>query len=186
MARGKNNATRFSRNYRRPPKWRTAWPRRSRRTWRLADPRFYLSAAILIASFGLVVLPVAADALIAVARPAGSGDGTCRIYQVIDGDTVRMWCEGRGNVPARLTGFDTPELFSPACPSEMAAAVQAKWALRLAIWQAGKVTLHREGTDRYGRALVAAILDGEPLARKMIADGHARPYSGGARQGWCA
>jgi endonuclease YncB( thermonuclease family) len=97
-----------------------------------------------------------------------------------------MFCPGRGTTSARLAGFDAPELFSPACPSELAAAVQAKWALRLAIWQADRITLVREGTDRYDRALVTAFLDGAPLARRMIESGHARPYAGGRRQGWCA
>ncbi|OYX41466.1 MAG: hypothetical protein B7Z02_15560 [Rhodobacterales bacterium 32-67-9] len=97
-----------------------------------------------------------------------------------------MWCPGRGNSTARLTGFDTPELFSPACASELAAAVRAKWALRLMLLGAGEVRLVREGTDRYGRALVAAFVDGAPLARGMIAAGHARAYAGGPREGWCA
>ncbi len=187
MAGRRNNVVRWSRDYRRPPRWNMGLPpRRPRRSWRLADPGTYLSAVIVLAALGLVVLPVAADAVIAIARPAASADATCRIYHVIDGDTVRMFCPGRGNASARLTGFDTPELFSPSCPSELAAAVKAKWALRLAIWRADRITLVREGTDRYGRALVTAFLDGTPLARVMIESGLARPYAGGERQGWCA
>ena len=73
--------------------------------------------------------------------------------------------------------------FSPACAGELAAAVQAKWALRLEIWKAGTITMVREGTDRYGRALIDAFLDGEPLARRMIAAGHGRSYDGGRRKG---
>lgn len=161
-------------------------PRRPRRAGRMADPRFYLRAVIVAASLGLIVLPAASDAVIAVARPTGDGTGLCRIYQVIDGDTVRLWCPGRGSTSARLSGFDAPELFSPACPAEVIAAAKAKWALRLALWTAGEVTLVRQGSDRYERALVAVHLDGEPLARRMIDGGHARPYAGGRREGWCA
>ncbi len=135
---------------------------------------------------GLIVIPALADGFLALARPTAAAGGSCRIYQVVDGDTVRMWCPGRGNSTARLTGFDTPELFSPACASELAAAVRAKWALRLMLLGAGEVRLVREGTDRYGRALVAAFVDGAPLARGMIAAGHARAYAGGPREGWCA
>lgn len=188
MARRKSNVIPWSRGNAKPNAFRGARTRRGapRRRWRLADPRFYLNAVIVAASLGLVVLPGAADAVLAVTRPALDGGGSCRIYRVVDGDTVRMWCQGRGEVSARLTGFDTPELFSPGCASELAAAVKAKWALRLAIWQADEVMLVRQGTDRYGRALVAAFVDGQPLASKMIVDGHARPYSGGARGGWCA
>ncbi|MEZ5912877.1 MAG: thermonuclease family protein [Paracoccaceae bacterium] len=183
MARRKNTVVRYSRDYRRPPKWNMGLPPRRNR---LADPRTYLSAAVVLASVGLVVLPAVADGYIALARPTSETGGSCRIYQVVDGDTVRMWCPGRGSVKARLVGFDTPELYSPQCPSEFAAAVRATWALRLALLRAGAVRLVREGTDRYGRALVAAFVDGAPLARAMIADGHARAYAGGQRQGWCA
>lgn len=193
MARKPGRFLPYSRGYAKPGAFRRVGPvpgglplRSTRRTWRLADPGTYLSAVIVLAALGLVILPVAADAVIAVTRPAVAADVTCRIYRVIDGDTVRMFCPGRGSTSARLKGFDAPELFSPACASELAAAVTAKWALRLKLWQADKVTLVREGTDRYGRTLVAAFLDGSPLAGAMIAAGHARPYAGGRRQEWCA
>jgi len=189
MARSRNNIVRYSRDYRRPPKWGMGLPPRRQRPLaaRLADPRFYLGAVLVSAAMGLVVLPVLSDAFIAAARPASGGaTGACRIYQVIDGDTVRMWCPGRGNTKARLTGFDTPELFSPACASELVAATRAQWALRRALWAADRVGIVREGTDRYGRVLIAVFVDGSPLARRMIASGHARPYDGGKREGWCA
>ncbi|MDI3335036.1 thermonuclease family protein [Defluviimonas aestuarii] len=183
MARRRNNVVRYSRDYRRPPKWNMGLPPRRNR---LADPRFYLRAVIGLATVGLVVLPGIADATLSILRPLAGGEESCRIYQVVDGDTVRMWCPGRGNVSARLKGFDTPELFSPQCASELAAAVKAKWALRLVLWQADEVRIVREGTDRYDRALVTVFIDGAPLARRMIADGHARAYGGGIRQTWCA
>lgn len=193
MARRKNNVIPYSRGHAKPNAFRKLGagrgprpPRRSRSGWQLADPRFYLSAVVVVASVLLIVLPGIADVTLAAVRPASVAGGSCRIYQVVDGDTVRMWCPARGNTSARLTGFDTPELFSPSCPSELIAAMRAKWALRLVLLRAGDVRLVREGTDRYGRALVAAFVDGEPLARRMIADGHARAYSGGLRKGWCA
>ncbi|MDW4548195.1 hypothetical protein R5H32_02385 [Defluviimonas sp. D31] len=187
MAKRRNNVIRFSRDYRRPPRWSMGLPpHRKSRSWRLADPRFYLNAVIVVASVGLIVLPGVADAILAVARPVDSTGGACRIYRVVDGDTVRMWCADGGETPARLTGYDTPELFSPSCPSELAAAIRAKWALRQAIWRAKTVELVREGKDRCGRALVALFVDGEPVRRRMIEGGHARPYGGGRRAGWCA
>jgi micrococcal nuclease len=177
MARLRNKVTPFSRDCRRPPR---------KRRWRLADPRLYLNAVIVAASLGLIVLPAVWDGAIAAVRPASDGPRTCRIYQVIDGDTARMWCDGEGSLKARFDGFDAPELFSPACAAEFLAATKAKWALRLAIWKASKVDLTRHGTDRYNRTLVTARLDGEPLARRMIDSGFARAYSGGKREGWCA
>ncbi|MGB3317183.1 MAG: thermonuclease family protein [Albidovulum sp.] len=183
MARHKNNIVRFSRGYRRPPKWNMGLARRRNR---IADPRFYLRAVIGFATFGLVALPGIADGALSILRPLKAESESCRIYQVVDGDTVRMWCPDSGNVSARLTGFDTPELFSPQCSTELAAALKAKWALRRVLWQADEVRIVRDGNDRYGRALVAAYIDDAPLARRMIADGHARAYGGGARQTWCA
>jgi len=187
MARRRTTVIPYSRDYRRPPRWSMGLPPRRPRPLRrrLADPRFYLGAVMMLAALGLVILPTGSDAILAFLRPIGANDGSCRIYQVIDGDTARIWCPGRGSTSARFTGFDAPELFSPACAGELAAAVQAKWALRLEIWKAGKITMVREGTDRYGRALIAAFLDGEPLARRMIAAGHGRSYDGGRRKGWC-
>lgn len=184
MARRRNTVIPYSRHDRRSLRWGLGLPPGKRR-WCLADPRFYLSAVIVVASLGLIVLPAVWDGAIAAVRPAKDGLHTCRIYQVIDGDTARMWCAGEGSLKARFEGFDAPELFSPTCPSEFLAATKAKWALRLAISQATTIELTRRGTDRYGRTLVAARLDGEPLARRMIDGGYARPYAGGRRQGWC-
>src|SRR5690606_6080818 len=39
----------------------------------------------------------------------------CAVTLVVDGDTVRLLCPAEGFVTARLTGFDTPEVFSPGC-----------------------------------------------------------------------
>jgi endonuclease YncB( thermonuclease family) len=186
MARRKSRIILFSRDDRRPPKWNMGRARRRpRQGWRLADPRFYLSAVMAVASMTLLVLPGVADGFIAVARPVSVGDGSCRIYRVVDGDTVRMWCAARGRFAARLVGFDAPELFSPSCPSELASAVRAKWALRRTLWGAEKVSVIREGRDRYDRALIKVFVDGAPVAGQMIAGGFARPYQGGHRGGWC-
>lgn len=135
---------------------------------------------------GVVLLPALADAVFGLARATAGEGGRCSIVRVVDGDTVGIWCPGRGIANARLRGFDAPELFSPACQSEWVAALRAKWALRTAIWGAHSIALVREGTDRYGRPLVTVFVGGAPLARRMIGDGLARPYSGGRRQGWCA
>lgn len=152
---------------------------------RLADPRFYLSAVIVLSALGLVVLPIVADGTLAVAKPFSTDGRPCRVLRVVDGDTVQMFCGGRGLFRARLTGFDAPELFSPKCMSERIAAFRAKWALRRIIFSAERMTLVFRGTDRYGRRLVAMMLDGRPVAARMIAAGHARAYAGGRRKGWC-
>lgn len=138
----------------------------------------------VLAALALFVLPWAVDATGLALQWVRAPAGDCRILRVIDGDTVQLWCrDGAGS--ARLTGFDAPELFSPRCPSEYLAAQKAKWTLRGLVLGAKRLEFHRMGRDRYDRALVAVVIDGEPLARRMIAAGVARPYAGGHRGGWC-
>jgi endonuclease YncB( thermonuclease family) len=47
------------------------------------------------------------------------------------------------------------------------------------------VEVRIEGRDKYGRDLIRLILDGADAADILISQGHARPYGGGAREGWC-
>ncbi len=110
----------------------------------------------------------------------------CAVTLVVDGDTVRLLCPAEGFVTARLTGFDTPEVFSPGCPGELARGLAATAWLTLALWRAGHIAEDGERRDRYGRRLVRLSLDGRDVAGAMIAAGLARPYAGGRRQGWCA
>lgn len=157
--------------------------RRSRRT---RDPRSFLLWVIALSVAGLLALPYAGDALTgALRRPVGALPASCQVLSVVDGDTVKIWCPGLGAESARLLGFDTPEVFSPHCASEWLAGQQATWALRLMLWQASEISLVKQGRDRYDRALVTLFVDGEDVARRMIAEGHGRAYSGGRRAGWC-
>lgn len=158
-----------------------------RRSGRVADPVQRLKATIVIAAIGLLILPLAAD-MTGAAKRGGSAStaGTpCRVVSVTDGDTVRLWCPAKGITSARLVGFDTPELFSPRCPSELTRAIAAKWQLRLLLWRADEVTVVKQGTDRYGRSLVRVWTDGTSVVHHMIAAGYGRSYAGGKREGWC-
>ena len=145
----------------------------------IASPQVMLAAVVAI---GGIALPVAADLVLSKTATAPA---QCSVSQVIDGDTVHMDCPGRGSERARLTGFDTPELFAPQCASEFQQAQAAKQHLQTILAGAQDIALQREGTDRYGRALMTLWLDGEPAAARMIEDGHARAYAGGRRDGWC-
>ena len=185
MVRRLHNVIPFSRSYRRPPRWNMGLPpRRPPRRPPLSDPRRWLKLVILAAGVGLVLLPGIADAVNAALTPASGGG--CRVAKVIDGDTVVLWCAGRGLQKARLKGFDAPEVFSPRCVSEWANGLAATWHLRRIFFGAETVTVAFAGEDRYGRALVSVATDGRSVAGRMIADGHARPYGGGRRQGLCA
>jgi endonuclease YncB( thermonuclease family) len=156
------------------PGYRDGRPGRRVRLDRLA----FLLALVLL---GLQAIP---DTVTAVAAPRTGGG--CRVLSVTDGDTIRLWCPGRGVERARLMGFDAPEKFSPGCASELSRAIRATWHLRWLLAKAEDVAVVREGTDRYGRALVRAWIDEEALALRMVRDGQARIYSGGPRAGWCA
>lgn len=150
----------------------------------LLDPRNYLVGIILLGSVGLVALPLGADAVNA-ALGHRAADG-CRVATVIDGDTVSLWCPGRGLNRARLSSIDAPELFSPRCVSEWIAAQRATWALRRLLWQDGALSVVHRGTDRYGRLLVDLTVGSTRIGPALVAAGHARPYDGGRRAGWCA
>jgi micrococcal nuclease len=169
-----------------PPDWgrrrRPPSRSRSRRTY---GGRRRSRMLVKLAALGVLALgglPHVGDAVSGWRTAPTAG---CRVVSVIDGDTVSLWCPGTGTERARLTGFDAPELFSPECPAEAAKALAATWALRTTLWTADEVTVRRQGTDRYGRALVDLRADGVPVGRGLIASGLARPYDGGRRAGWC-
>ena len=81
--------------------------------------------------------------------------------------------------------FDTPELYAPKCPSELAAAVAAQGYLRWILARADEIKVIPGGVDRYDRRLAEILLDDRRVAELMIEAGHARRYAGGARKGWC-
>lgn len=124
------------------------------------------------------------DIYLSATRSVADGDN-CRITRVVDGDTVSLYCVGYGFDKGRLRGLDAPELFSPACLSELWAAEQAKWALRKELFAANKVRVTGSGRDRYGRRLVTVLVDGKDVAKLLIAGGHGRPYQGERRREWC-
>ncbi len=152
---------------------------------RIFNPVVYLKLVMIMAGLGLIVLPYGADAVNAALKPVASADGDCRVLVVVDGDTVKLVCPGRGVETARLMGFDAPEKFSPRCVGELVAAEKATWGLRGIIFAADALAVERDGTDRYGRALVRLVVDGQDVARAMIRGGYGRAYSGGLRGGWC-
>lgn len=110
----------------------------------------------------------------------------CAVTLVVDGDTVKLFCPGEGFVTARLLGFDTPEVFSPLCLSELARGVAATAWLNAALFSAGHIAEEGVRSDRYGRRLASLRLDGRDVADRIVAAGLARRYDGGRREGWCA
>ena len=79
----------------------------------------------------------------------------------------------------------TPPSYALKCPEEKAAAILAREFVK--IIAADHVILHNIKLGKFaGRVLASVQLEtGADLAEQLIEKGHARPYDGGARQGWC-
>jgi endonuclease YncB( thermonuclease family) len=109
----------------------------------------------------------------------------CRVARVIDGDTVDLGCVDRGAVRARIVGYDSPELFSPGCAAERAAAEEARRVLVNWARHATSTEVAFLGRDRYDRELVDMRLSGQRVATAMVETGNGRRYFGSLRGGWC-
>ena len=174
------NVDRSLRNFREKRPRRSVKRRRSsasgNRLWRPWRGVVMLAVLAGGAIYGREALVIARGTLIG---------GKCEVSSVVDGDTVKLFCPHTGRVTARLTGYDTPEVFSPKCISELWRGVQATWTLRKLLWFADEVEIVLTGKDRYDRRLASMQLDGRGVAGLMISKGLARSYSGGQRNGWC-
>lgn len=117
------------------------------------------------------------------ARVAGFGFCTGRAGDncVIDGDSFNF----RGET-VRLAGIDTPEIGGAKCADERARGEAAERRLH-ALLNAGEVKLVRVGgrdRDRFGRLLRDAEVNGVSVSGQLMAEGHARGWTG-SREPWC-
>ena len=138
--------------------------------------------AIILALVGLVACETIQPTEPPDTAPA---EPSCTVARVVDGDTLDMACPGQGAFRARLVGFDTPEVYSPACAAEYALGSEASRRMRALVHGATTIHAEMQGFDRYDRRLVRLRLDGADVARVMIAEGLAVPYAGGRRTDWC-
>jgi endonuclease YncB( thermonuclease family) len=112
------------------------------------------------------------------------------VIRTVDGDTfeARVHLEpGLDlNTRVRLRGIDAPEL-KAACPLELQMAEAASDALRTLLGE-GQVTIFNIGPDKYSGRVVADVATRKTgnVSAALLAAGHARSYSGGHRNGWCA
>ena len=107
------------------------------------------------------------------------------VISITDGDTfkarISVWDGIEVVTAVRLRGIDTPEI-KGKCPAEKAAALAAK--ARLTELLNGQVQLLHVEPDKYaGRVDADVLVDGKSVAAVLVAEGLARPYTGGARQG---
>ncbi len=163
--------------------------------WFLPDLRTDLAAWLgepdkaLAGTRDMVLRPDGAGAgpTLLVLRPPVAGSGSFRLCAerrqpncVIDGDTIYYRRQ-----KIRLADIDTPEVFSPKCPSEAALGRRATERL-LALLNAGPFELMpiERDTDRYGRKLRIVARHGRSLGEILVAEGLARRWDG-ARHSWC-
>jgi len=108
---------------------------------------------------------------------------------VYDGDTIHVVFKMPNSSEChkwviRLMGIDTPEMKSKNV-AEKAKAVQSRDFLKGKILDK-VVILDCLEFDKYGRLLGNIFLEGEEqsLSQQMIANGHAKAYDGGTKEGW--
>ena len=114
--------------------------------------------------------------------------GTVRavVERWVDGDTVdvhvrldHVGLDALATPRYRLYGVDTPERGDPGYREATARAAELAP-------EGTVVTLRTVLTDdKYGRVLAEVLTDdGTNVGARLIAEGHARPYTGGTRQPW--
>ena len=118
--------------------------------------------------------------------------GTARVAAVVsvyDGDTFRANIAGwpaliGNNMPIRVKGVDAPEIRGQ-CESEKTAAREARQFTAGRLDGARVIELRNMERGKYFRILADVYLDEVNLTDLLISAGHARPYDGGKRDGWC-
>lgn len=96
---------------------------------------------------------------------------------IVDGDT--LWL---GDEKIRLLNIDAPELHDPKCSQEALRAAEARARLQELV--VGRLTIYRDGQDRYGRTLARIEADGQDVGEVLVAEGFARRWTG-RRKSWC-
>jgi len=116
-----------------------------------------------------------------LAGPARSERLDPAAVYVIDGDTISL--NGRS---VRLVGFDTPETHEPECAYERALAERATHRLEELVRSGAVIELLvLPGLDKYDRRLGRLLVANRDVGEILTAEGFARPYDGGHREGWC-
>lgn len=138
---------------------------------------------------------IAAAAILALIPAAHSADMIAgpvpaEVLDIVDGDTVRVkariWLGQDVETLVRIEGIDTPEISRPHCPQERSLGEAARSKLDETL-ASRRVTLTNVQHDKWGGRIRADVNTdaGESVKGIMLRSGHARPYDGGARQGWC-
>ena len=112
-----------------------------------------------------------------------------KVVSIYDADTFRIqineWPNIVGDsIPVRLLGVDAPEMRGK-CQIEKIRARAARQFTVSNLGKAKQIELRNVRRGKYFRLLAEVYVDGYSLAELLIRQGHARPYDGGTRKGWC-
>ena len=113
-----------------------------------------------------------------------------KVQSVYDADTFRVdisgWPDIVGkNIPIRVNGVDAAEIRGK-CTIEKELARAARDYTKTMLQNGRIIELRNIQRGKYFRLLADVYVDGISLSEALILSGHARPYDGGTRQGWCA
>lgn len=114
---------------------------------------------------------------------------TALVTDVYDGDTLTvdasLWPGLTWDGSVRVRGIDAPEI-NGQCETEKMLAISARDYVRELLIDESVMLCDIED-DKYGGRVLAWVFlyDGESLAERLVANGYARAYNGGERQGWC-
>jgi len=111
------------------------------------------------------------------------------VVSVYDADTFRVNVPGWPDIigksaPIRVLGIDAPEIRGK-CQSEKDAAKAAKQFTVNMLANCKRIELRNIKRGKYFRILADVYIDDVSLSDSLIEAGHARPYDGGTRSGWC-
>ncbi len=137
-----------------------------------------------------VICFVALAVFSSIAHAVQYGPYAIAVMRVIDGDTLdvraEIWPGLDMEVNVRLADVDTPETHGANIPDcERAAGAAATAFTRDWLTAHAPLSLLYLKRDKYGRVLGRISGGGADLSRDLIQSGHARPYAGGRRAGWC-
>lgn len=115
----------------------------------------------------------------------------CASLLAVDGDTIK--CDGvnmrdMGDGAPFVSGYDTPEIYSPECDSERRLGQQAKRRMEQLLSTPGVriIDSGKRDTTRSRRPLVWIVLpDGRTVGSVLVAEGLARKWTPRYRANWC-
>ena len=107
----------------------------------------------------------------------------CEIGAVLSGDSVVLECRGAGKTQVDIAGIDAPDVAAPGCAEELAFGTLAAERLQSLIGS-GQVQIERLAGGN-APPLIRLLIDGEDVAARLVREGLAVAYVGGARINWC-